>query len=402
MIRERCLTMGKRFFYLGLLLIVFITTGFARQGMAAETSQVRGNTVFALDLYKKLALSEKNIFFSPYSISVCLAMTSAGARGKTLGEMEEVLHLCKNPGKGFKDINHCLDACKCEMINANAIWAEKNHQLLDSFVRIVKEDYLSEVHRVNFKKDPEGQRTKINTWVEDRTHGHIKGLIPGGVIDTFTRMVLVNAIYFKGLWAHGFDPDQTSTLPFYPKPGEEISTEMMTITESFNYREDKELKVIELPYKRNNISMFILLPQKRHSIRDIEAKLNADTLEGLTHGLKKTRVCVCIPKFRSKNTFRLDKTLESLGMRIPFSTGADFSGMDGSRDLMISALLHQAFVEVNEEGTEAAAATAVIMTLTSMPDPPTTLCADHPFLFIIRHNPSKSILFMGRLQNPQG
>ena len=365
------------------------------------------NIAFALDLYGKLKEKEGNLFFSPYSISTALAMTYAGARGNTEKQMSEVLHFTldqKLLHPTFARLEAQLNAVQekenIELSVANALWAQKGHVFLREFLDLTKKNYGAVLNLVDFKRAYETARRKINTWVEEKTRNKIKDLIKPGVLNPLTRLVLTNAIYFKGNWESQFKKSNTQEAPFWLAPGKSINTSMMTQKQKFRYMESESLQMLELPYAGNDLSMIVLLPKKVDGLAQLETALSVNNLTTWIGLLRKREILVFLPKFKMTSQFSLHKTLASMGMSDAFTGQADFSGMTGNKDLYISAVIHKAFVDVNEEGTEAAAATAVAIRLLSMPTPPPVFRADHPFVFLIRHNSTESILFLGRVVNP--
>jgi serpin B len=376
---------------------------------------VGGNSEFAFDLYAKIkddpAIKKAggNLFFSPYSISTALAMTWAGASGRTAKQMAEVLHftlpqaqLHKAFGALEKKLNEAGEKGGYELNVANALWGQSGYNFLDEFLELTEKSYGARLKEVDFMTQTEKARQIINAWVEEKTREKIKDLIRPGVLDDLTRLVLTNAIYFKGDWVSQFDKKKTRDEPFKLAKDKEIAVSMMCIKERFKYRADDNLQILELPYKGEELSMIILLPNQIDGLADMEKSLTIDKLNEWTQGLRKQEVVVYLPKFKMTTDFELAEYLKKTGMQDAFSLPpADFSGITGVKDLYISNVIHKAFVAVDEEGTEAAAATAVTMKLTSVPAPPKVFRADHPFIFIIRDNHSESILFMGRVMNPE-
>jgi len=374
---------------------------------------VGGNTEFAFDLYAKLKddpdIKEDggNLFFSPYSISTALAMTWAGARGLTEKQMAEVLHftlpqaqLHKAFGSLEKQLNEAGEEGGYELSVANALWGQAGYNFLEEFLELTERSYGAGLREVDFAKKTEEARLIINSWVEEKTQEKIKDLIKPGVLDRFTQLVLTNAIYFKGDWLNQFDKKRTRDEPFKLKRREQVKVPMMHIKEKFKYWADDRLQVLKLPYEGEELSMIVLLPNQIDGLADIEKSLTIEKLDDWTRDLRKQEVMVTLPKFTMTTRFELADYLKKMGMPNAFGE-ADFSGMTGDKSLFISAVIHKAFVAVDEEGTEAAAATAVVMRKTSVPAPPKVFRADHPFIFIIRDNRSGSILFMGRVMNPQ-
>ena len=371
---------------------------------------VKANTLFALDLYAELKAAEGNLFFSPYSISTALAMTHAGARGNTEKQMAQALHFPLGQGglyPEFASLGARLDAVQkrghVQLSVANALWPQKGYAFLDEYLALTKKYFGVSITPVDYEGATEAARQKINAWVEEKTQDKIKELIARGILDTLTRLVLVNAIYFKGDWASQFRQALTEEAPFWVAPDKKIKTPTMTQEQNFRYGESDSLQVLELPYAGDYVSMIVLLPRKVDGLQKLEGSLTPENLDKWTGRLRERKVQVFLPRFKTSSQFRLDETLESMGMVDAFGDEADFSGMDGRVNwLYISAVIHQAFVDVNEKGTEAAAATAVVMAARSISvsRPPLIFRADHPFVFLIRDNHSGSVLFLGRVVNP--
>jgi len=367
-----------------------------------------GNNAFAIDLYKELAKDPGNFFFSPYSISSALAMTYAGARGNTAKQMEKVLYFTLSQDKlhpSFASLNSLFNAKEkpYQLSIANSLWGQKDYPFKKDFLSLVNEYYEAGFNEVNFVNDEEREevRQKINTWVEEKTNYKIKDLIQKTDLNSLTRLVLVNAIYFKGKWQNTFDPKETNEMPFYVNNTQKINTPMMHQEGNLNYTEDEDLQVLEIPYSGNELSMVILLPKTGISLSEVEKKLSTDKLNYLLSNLSLTKVDVYIPKFKLEKRFILNEELIKLGITDAFDEMlADFSGMTGDKDLYISKVIHQSFIEVNEEGTEAAAATAIIMSGKSISSGPILFKADRPFIFLIQDKKTGTILFMGRFIEP--
>jgi serpin B len=369
---------------------------------------VAGNTEFALDLYGRLHGREGNLFLSPYSISSALAMTYAGASGNTAKQMKDVLRFDLDNerlhgafGMLTRRLNEKGQEGAFEFNVANALWGQKSYRFLDSFLDMGKRHYDAGLNLVDFIGNPEGARRTINAWVEEKTKDRIKDLLESGAITRDTRLVLTNALYFKGMWASRFDTKNTEEGSFWLMPDTSVTAPMMHQTGDFGYMETETFQALELQYEGDGLSMVVLLPKEKDGLTELEQSLSAKALAEWLGGLKKQEVVVTLPRFRVTAEFTLNEILKAMGMADAFSpTVADFSGMTGKRELAISSVVHKAFVDVNEEGTEAAAATAVVMYFGDVAMPP-VFRADHPFLFLIRDNESGSILGLGRLVNPQ-
>ena len=364
-----------------------------------------GNTAFAVDLYHQLRGAEGNLFFSPYSISTALAMTYAGARGNTETQMAQALHFDLDQEalhSAFADLEAHLAQIQAKgdiaLLVANALWPQVGYAFLAAFLDLCQRNYGVTITPVDYAADQEAARQQINAWVEEKTRDKIKELLKPPHVTPLTTLILVNAIYFKGNWASQFDPEDTEDGPFYRLAGDAVKAPMMRQTARFGYHELDGLQVLELPYVGGDLSMLILLPQERDGLPALEAALTVDNLALWSQRLYPTKVQLVLPRFKLSGEFDLGETLEAMGMVDAFHGSADFSGMTGQRDLFISAVVHKAFVDVNEEGTEAAAATAVMMARGFSPSP--LFVADHPFLFLIRENSTGSVLFLGRVMDP--
>ena len=340
------------------------------------------------------------------------SMTYAGARGETEKQMANTLHfdLPQNQlhpafnsldlelgrrGQGAKG----KDGEGFRLHIVNAIWGQEDFTFLSEFLDLLAENYGAGLRILDFMKAPEQSRITINKWVSDQTEERIENLIPQGTIDELTRLVLTNAIYFNAAWQYPFEEDATFNGAFHLLNGDKITVPMMRQTESFGYAEGDGYQVVELPYDGRELSMLVLLPQTGQ-FELFEESLNAQRVDDIVKNLNTREVVLTMPKFEFESSFSLKKALSAMGMPIAFSAGADFSGMTGNPDLFIGEVLHKAFVSVDEAGTEAAAATAVIMELTAMPGEPVEVTIDRPFIFLIRDIESGTILFIGRVVNP--
>jgi serpin B len=367
-----------------------------------------GNTAFALDLYGQLDGTKGNLFFSPFSISTALAMTEAGAKGETRARMRNVLRLDGPAGSHLagvlKQVNGEPGAKRgFELSVANAVWGQKGYPWRPEFLKTVREGYGADVKDADFKADPEAARKAINVWVEDKTRDKIKELFKPGVIDPLTRMVLANAVYFKGTWEKQFDKGATKDAPFTLADGSKKDVPLMAVTGRYRITETDDSQTIDLPYAGGQTSMVVVLPRKPDGLPAVEKALTADKL-AVSPQAPAASVRVFLPRFKVEQAVNLNDPLKALGMTTPFDPEkADFTGMvtqTPEGPLYISAVVHKAFVDVNEEGTEAAAATGVVVAVRSAPAEPTVFRADHPFLFAIRHNPTGAVLFLGRYETP--
>jgi serpin B len=381
---------------------------------------VEGNSAFAFELYRALKGKGDNIFYSPYSISLALAMTYAGANGETAQQMADTLQFMLEQERLHPAFNW-LDAelakrgqgaqgkdGKGFRLNiANAIWGQKDYEFLPAFLDVLAENYGAGLRILDFITETEKSRVAINDWVSDQTEGRIKDLIPPGAIDALTRLVLTNAIYFNAAWENPFDKKMTADGQFYLLDGGQVRVPMMKQTESFGYTEGEGYQAVELLYDRGELSdggelsMVILLPASGN-FEAFEEGLQAQQVDAIIDDLQNTQVTLAMPQFEFDSKFSLKDTLAGMGMRDAFSpSDADFSGMTGNPELFISDVVHKAFVAVDEAGTEAAAATAVIVGTTSAPgEPLVEVTIDRPFIFLIRDIETGAILFVGRVLNP--
>jgi len=358
---------------------------------------VAANNEFAVAMYKEID-SNENIFFSPWSISSAMAIAYEGARGQTAEEMAGTLHMVNTEDRleGFRRLSYELNrkSVNYTLSTANALWAEQDYAFLSDYVDTVVDNYLAEANNVDFMNEAEQARQEINRWVEQKTSDKIKNLIPQGAVDSYTRLVITNAIYFKAKWLYEFDPKLTFEQDFGTGSGT-VTADMMQIKDKqFNFGEEEGMQVLELPYEGEDLSMLILLPDK-----DQIDTVDLARLEHYRDLLGKQKVIVYMPKFKFETKYYMGKNLVDMGMPTAFGTNADFSGMTGNRDLSISAVIHQAYIDVNEEGTEAAAATGVVMATSTIQETPVFI-ADHPFVFVIQHKPTGQILFIGKVMDP--
>ncbi|MEM2277027.1 MAG: serpin family protein [Thermoproteota archaeon] len=378
-------------------------TGSTLQGIQEV---VKANNQFAFKLYFELVKTETgNVFYSPYSIFSALAMTYEGARGETADEMKTVFGfpesriLRPNFAAIYNRINEVSK--DYELRTGNALWVQKDYPFLEDYLKAVEEYYGGKAAVLDFINEAEKSRQTINTFIEEQTNHKIKDLIPPGSLDEYTRLILTNAIYFKGDWKIAFNESLTMEEDFWVEPNRAVKVQMMHMhpneTIRFNYAYTEDVQIIELPYKGDNMSMIIMLPR---DLKSFEASLTLEKLNEYMAVMKEERLDeICLPKFKLDTKYFMRETLSNLGMPTAFSEAADFSGMTGRRDLFISEVIHQAYVKVDEKGTEAAAATAVVMRLTAILETK-VFRANRPFIFIIRERETGNILFMGRVVNP--
>lgn len=363
---------------------------------------VDGNNEFAFDLYSQLKVQDKNLFFSPFSISMGLVMAYAGARGNTATQMEKALHFPYQENRLhplFKTILQAVSSEeRCKVTLANALWIRKEIKIASTYLDIIKDNYGDAIFEVDMAA-PETVH-QINEWVAENTNGKINNIISS--LGPATRFVLANAIYFKGLWKTQFEKQQTKNEPFTLKSGEKVDVPMMRIEdESFHYLESPNFQMMGMFYRGNQMAMVILLPRSVDDLEIVENSLTNQNMDSLFQKLQRRQLDVYIPRFKFTDEFKLEEILPEMGMIEAFKPQANFSGMAESEDILIDAIIHKAFVDVNEEGTEAAAATTIITDVTGMPRPPNVFRADHPFFFFIRDLRSRSILFIGRVLNPK-
>jgi serpin B len=375
---------------------------------AEKAPVVAGNTAFALEMYAQFGKKEGNLFFSPYSISSALAMTSAGARGETLAEMEKALRFPPqeklHPAFAAlrADLNEAARGKEAfQLSTANRLWGQKGYPFKPEFLKLTADHYGAGLEEVDFVRATEAARRTINAWVEKETQDKIKELLQPNVVTSNTRLVLTNAIYFKGTWVNQFKKDQTREEPFFAADGKQTKAQMMNQTGRFPYAETADAQVLALPYRNGPMRMVVILPKKKGGLADVEKALSADKLAALDK-LAYHQVEVALPKFKFTRDFDLIPELKALGMKRAFTPAADLSGLGGSPgELFITAVVHKAFVDVNEEGTEAAAATAVVVGKNGPgPGPAKAFRADHPFLFAVTDARSGSVLFLGRVSDP--
>ena len=360
-----------------------------------------GNNRFACDLYGRLREEKGNLLFSPYSVHTALSMTAVGAGGSTRDQMVKVLHLPADEDKMLaagdlgRFYGHPRKAYDLSV--ANAIWGAKGYGWRPEFVDVQKKRFGGGFQEADFAGDPDAARDRINRWVEAQTRDRIKELLLQEHVTRRTTMVLVNAIYFKGAWVTEFDPKKTRNAPFHCADDTRVEVPMMHTNVKCGHLARDGMQMVELPYKGGDLSMIVILPQLPNGLPAVEKQLTAEALAAWTRALRdRADLEVSLPKFRVESRFELPKDLKALGMIDAFGD-ADFTGMAPGSTEPISHVVHKAFVEVNEEGTEAAAATAVARRISSDTLP---FYADHPFLFLIRDTKRGTILFMGRVEKP--
>uniref|UniRef100_G3NAU6 Leukocyte elastase inhibitor n=1 Tax=Gasterosteus aculeatus TaxID=69293 RepID=G3NAU6_GASAC len=385
--------------------------------MASPTPLSKANTTFSLALLKKFGDKDKtaNVFYSPFSISSALAMVMLGAKGNTATQMSETI------SSNYEDSGDDVHVSFAQLLSelnkagapyalsvANRLYGEKSYEFVEDYLGSTKKHYSAELEAVDFVSGSEAARLNINKWVHEQTQGKIKDLLAEGLLDEYTRLVLVNAIYFKGNWNKKFQESATQDVKFRINKNQTTSVKMMHQKSKFpvTYIPEANCQVLEMPYKGMELSMLIFLPSdiedSTTGLEKLEKALTYDNFVDWTRPdmMNEVEIRVGLPRFKMEENYDMKNVLVSMGMVDAFDpVMCDFSGMAPGNDLVLSKVVHKAFVEVNEEGTEAAAATAAIMMLRmSMP---ASFIADHPFLFFIRHNPSMSILFAGRYCSPK-
>ncbi|XP_063307875.1 serpin B6-like isoform X1 [Pelobates fuscus] len=371
------------------------------------------NGSFALNLFRRLSEDNKcNMFFSPLSISSALAMVYLGTKGNTAAQMSKVLQFekAKDLHVDFQSLINDINKPGTDYLlrTANRLYGEKSFTFLDEFLGSTMKYYLADLKSVDFCAKSEDSRKEINDWVAQKTEGKIQDLLPSGSVDSLTRLVLVNAIYFKGNWANQFEKQRTSEMPFRLSKNESKPVQMMYKKAKYQmtYVGDLLTKIIEIPYVNNELSMIILLPDdiedSTTGLEKLEKELTHENFLQWTNPemMDLTEMELYLPKFKLEDNYDLKSALISMGISDAFDHGkANFSAMSANNELLLSKVIHKSFVEVNEEGTEAAAATAGIMMMRCMLRVPTIIC-DHPFLFFIMHKQSRHILFCGRFASP--
>lgn len=375
----------------------------------AMRSAASTSNAFAAALHKQLGTNPGNLFYSPASISAALAMTAAGAEGETREEMFSVLHAdpaheaawLEGMGGLSKTLNAQGDGYRLQM--ANRLWGQQGYAFHRNYLERLAREFNAPLGELNFVAAPEPSRVTINQWVSDQTNQRIPELLPDGSVTVLTRLVLTNAIYFKADWLYPFNKDRTQNAPFALAAGNSADVPLMNQTKRFGYFEDDMVQVLDMPYQSGGLSMTAVLPKQPGDLARVEQQLTADRVAAWTKALRRAEVVVAFPKFKLEAAFTLNDVLSELGMPRAFSEQAEFGRMTSAEELKISAVIHKAFVEVDETGTEAAAATGVVMEArAAIPSEPKVFRADRPFLFMIRHQQSGAILFAGRLSDPRG
>jgi serpin B len=408
----------------GILLVLILSVSAPSVSAPAHSSPkvtsdlsalVAGNTAFALDLYHTLHEPDANLFISPFSISSALAMAYAGARNETSRQMESTLRFPfpdMRLHEAFKSLNARIGFDPDRGIGAgendfrllisNSLWGQEGHRFLDGYLDLLKKSYGTELRKVDFIRNSGEARKAVNDWVSGKTEGKIPEILPSGGISPQTRLVLVNAVYFRNAWRKTFFRESTREEPFTLVDGRRITVPMMKKIDMFSYAEGNDFQAVEIPYRFGKTSMVVLLP-KPGRFASFERSLDSPRLASILTELGKhsSEIALQLPRFRiAPQPFSLRNVLETLGIRQAFSAGADFSGMDGQKGLFVSDVFHRTFIRVDESGTEAAASTAVAVAR-GIPNIQVEFTADRPFIFLIRDGNTGTILFLGRVMNPK-
>jgi serpin B len=345
---------------------------------------------FTFDLYRRAAEKEGNVVLSPYSVAAALAMVREGARGATADEMARVLGAAPP----------AVDAVGSRLDVANSVWLQSGFAVKPDYTSLLQSRYGAVAEQVDFQRATEQARQRINTWVEQKTEGKIEDLLVPGTVTADTRLVLANAVYFKGAWESPFDAKRTAPADFTLASGEKVSAPFMNQKARFGYVSDDRVTALSMPYAGGDVSMVVLLPAEAGGLAALERDLTRERLDAWVGAMRRLEVTTAIPKFQMTSEFGLADTLSAMGMRRVFTRDADLSGIAEGKGLALTAVVHKAFVDVNEEGTEAAAATGGVVGVTSVQNP-VVFRADRPFLFVVRHEPTGTVLFVGRVVDPR-
>ncbi|HTX36137.1 MAG TPA: serpin family protein [Bryobacteraceae bacterium] len=376
---------------------------------AADSSIAPSLNAFTTASYQQLAGGARNLILSPFNIATALSMALAGARGRTAEEMQTVLHLHYDPaydaafGSLLAELNKAGNTAGNQLLTANALWLQKGFAIQPAFEKTLADNFQAPPTAVDFIARSEAARARINAWTEEHTKGKIRDLFAAGSLDAQTRLVLTSAIYFYGQWQDQFLTSRTAPAPFSLPAGGATQASFMHQTSHFGYTETPSAQILEMRYAATGMAFDVLLPKTVTGLPGVEKSLAPESLAGWLGQLSSRNVQVSLPKFRAESEFSLVQALSSMGMPLAFTTQADFSGIDPEHGLAISAVVHKAFVDVSERGTEAAAATGIGIHATAMrmPEPAVVFRADHPFLFLIRDTRTGVVLFIGRLTNPR-
>jgi serpin B len=376
---------------------------------AADSRVTTAMNAFTTASYKQLARGDANLILSPFNIAAALSMALAGAGGQTAEEIQSVLHVHYDSGYSaavgalLADLATAGNSGGNELHAANGLWVQKGFAIQPAFENTLANNYHAPLTSLDFVANPEAARSQINRWTEEHTQDRIKNLFPAGSFDAQTRLVLTSAIYFYGKWQDPFVPSHTQPAPFIQLTGATTEANFMNQTSHFGYTDTPSAQILEMRYAGTGIAFDVLLPKTHSGLPGLETSLTIENLSGWLGNLTTRNVQVSLPKFRAESEFSLRKALSTMGMPTAFTDKADFSGIDPGRALAISEVVHKAFVDVSEQGTEAAAATGITMRATAMraPEQAVVFRADHAFIFLIRDTRTGVILFIGRLMKPR-
>jgi serpin B len=376
---------------------------------AADSRLTPAMNAFTAASYKQLERGDGNLILSPFNIATALSMALAGARGQTAEEIQSVLRLHYDStydaalGALLAGLSDAGNAGGNELAAANGLWVQKGFAIRPAFENTLAHNYHAPLTPLDFAANPEAARSQINRWTEEHTREKIKNLFPAGSLDARTRLVLTSAIYFYGKWQNPFVTSRTQPAPFTLPAGAATQAGFMNQTSRFGYTETPSAQILEMRYAGSGIAFDVLLPKILTGLPGLETSLTFENLTGWLGSLATRDVQVSLPKFRAESEFSIRQALSTMGMPTAFTDKADFSGIDPQRGLSISEAVHKAFVDVSEQGTEAAAATGIAVHATAMrmPEPAVVFRADHPFVFLIRDTRTGVILFIGRLMDPR-
>ena len=376
---------------------------------AADSRIAPAINAFTTASYQQLTRGDANLILSPFNIATALSMALAGAGGRTAGEIQSVLHLHYDStydaalGALLADLTKAGNTEGSELHTANGLWVQKGFAIQPAFENTLANNYHAPLTPLDFMANPEAARSQINRWTEEHTKDKIQNLFPAGALDAQTRLVLTSAIYFYGKWQDPFIPSRTQPAPFVLPAGATTQASFMNQTSHFGYADTPSAQILEMRYAGTGIAFDVLLPKTLGGFPGLETSLTIENLSGWLGNLTTRNVQVSLPKFHAESEFSLRQALSTMGMPTAFTGQADFAGIGPQRGLAISEVVHKAFVDVSEQGTEAAAATGIKMHATAMRMPEQTVVfrADHPFIFLIRDTRTGVILFIGRLMNPR-
>jgi len=360
---------------------------------------------FAFDLYRNLKVDEnENLVYSPFSILPAFGMVTIGAKGETQKQLNATFHFGTDPRihRNLGTLQRNVSSTTSDAITisvANKAWLQTDYKILSGYRRNLKKLYKTSLYKVDFKSNPESSRQTINMAIENDTKQHIKNLLPQGSIDNLTRLVLTNAVYFKGKWKEPFEPEKTKERNFTLVDGTTVKHPFMNADKTFGYVKGDDYAALEMDYKGEEFSMVIILPNEGILLNEFESTFTVEKYDEVIKAFEPQKTLAFIPKFTVEGGFSMKKILNEMGLIVPFTDDADLSGISGNKDLKISDAYHKAFIEVSEEGTTAAAATAVVVAMKSMPNF-NVFDANRPFMFILRHKTTNTILFIGRFAKP--